>query len=671
MRSNRHFARSSWTALVAATLLGACASTQLHDEGMRLLAEGKRDAAIAKLREASQLEPSNSEYRIDLLNQTQSYSRELVERADEARRGGNTTEAAALYGKALKIDPPNDRARRGLALLDVDARSTRLLAESERLSREGNLAAAQDRAEAALADNPGNAAAQRQLAAIREQVERARLAREAQAAAQSIMNKPVTLQFRDANLRMVFEALSRTTGLNVILDRDVRADLKTTIFVKDAAVEDTVDLILLQNQLEKRSLNANTLFIYPATAAKQKEYQDLQVRTFQVSNIDVKYLQALLKTVLKVRDISVDERSGTLVMRDTADAIAVAAKVISAHDVPEPEVMLEVEVLEVSHDRLSNLGIEPPTSFSLSTPTTATTLGALKDLTRNDLLVSKLGVGINFKLEDADSNLLASPRIRARNKEKARILIGDRVPIITNTVTPTTTGGGVVTGSVQYQDVGLKLEFEPQVYSDQEVGLRISLEVSSIVKEISGPNGSLAYQIGTRNAQTVVRLRDGETQILGGLISSEDRNTSSRVPGVGHLPVVGRLFGNNNGTDRKTEVVLSITPRILRAPALLDASVRTVFSGTEGSVRERALQLDPVGSARGQSTGAAAPAAPAGSRPPPPRLPARGGTPATAAPAAPAPAAGDGAAAGNPTASPPETAPPTPTPRADEPKAAQ
>jgi general secretion pathway protein D len=192
------------------------------------------------------------------------------------------------------------------------------------------------------------------------------------------------------------------------------------------------------------------------------------------------------------------------------------------------------------------------------------------------------------------------------------------VPIITNTVTPVQSGGGVVTGSVQYQDVGLKLEFEPQVYSEQEVGIRISLEVSSIVKEISGPNGSLAYQIGTRNAQTVVRLRDGETQILGGLISAEDRNASSRVPGVGHLPVVGKLFGNNNGSDKKTEIVLSIRPRILRPPAVLDASVRSVFSGTEGSMRERALQLEPVGAVRSQSSGDAAPASPV-SRPALPR----------------------------------------------------
>lgn len=637
-----------WTRLAGlATLLvvAGCAANRIHSEGMRLVSEGDYEAALPLLHEANRLEPSNSEFRIDLLKKISVYSRELVQRANDARRSGKTAEAAALYANALRVEPANEQARRGLAVLELDARSATLVADSERLLKDGRLDAARDKVNSALAGNPGNRAAQRQLALVVEQADKAREARAAQAAAQSSMGKPVTLQFRDANLRMVFEALSRTTGLNVILDRDVRADLKTTIFVKDAAVEDTVDLILLQNQLEKRALNANTFFIFPATPAKQKEYQDLQVRTFQIANADVKYLQTVLKTVLKVKDLSVDERTNTLVMRDTADAIAVAAKVIAAHDVPEPEIMLEVEVLEVSHDRLTNLGLKFPDAITLSTPTDSSgglTLGGLRALTSNDLLVTPLSLGINLKLQDTDANILASPRIRARNKEKARILIGDRVPTITNTVTPVQSGSGVVTGSVQYQDVGLKLEFEPQVYSDQEVGIRISLEVSSIVKEISGPNGSLAYQIGTRNAQTAVRLRDGETQILGGLISSEDRNTAAKLPGLGHLPVVGRLFGNNSGTNGRSEIVLSITPHILRGPAALDASVRNVYSGTEGSLRERALQLDPIGSVRGQSTGGATQAPTPAPRSPgipaPAQLPAAPVPAPTQSPAAPLPA---------------------------------
>jgi len=601
--------------------LAGCAGMRYHSDGLKLVSEGKRDEGVSNLQKAAQLEPTNGEYRMDLLKATNAYATELAQRADEALKNNNVPEARDLYVKALKIEPTNSLARRGLAGIELDTRSARLVNESARLLAEGRLDAARVKANAALSENPSNKGAQSQLALIVAQEEKLRDELAEKSAARSIMNKPVTLQFRDANLRMVFEALSRTTGLNVILDRDVRADLKTTIFVKDAAVEDTVDLILLQNQLEKRAINANTLFIFPATAAKQKEYQDLQVRTFQVANADVKYLQTVLKTVLKVKDVSVDERTSTLVMRDTPDAIAVAAKVIAAHDVAEPEIMLEVEVLEISHDRLTNLGVQFPDAITFSTPGgTGLTVGALRALTGNDLLVTPLSLGINLKLQDTDANILASPRIRARNKEKARILIGDRVPIITNSVTPTASGTGVVTGSVQYQDVGLKLEFEPQVYSDQEVGIRIALEVSSIVKEIAGPSGSLAYQIGTRNANTVVRLQDGETQILGGLISSGDRNTASKVPGIGQLPVLGRLFSNNSGTDNKTEIVLSITPHILRAPASLEAGVRNFFSGTEGNIRERAMQLDPIGAV------SALPATPIANSSPP-RLPGRAAAP--------------------------------------------
>jgi general secretion pathway protein D len=171
-----------------------------------------------------------------------------------------------------------------------------------------------------------------------------------------------------------------------------------------------------------------------------------------------------------------------------------------------------------------------------------------------------------------------------------------------------------------------------------DVGIKLALEVSSIVKEIPGPNGSLAYQIGTRNAQTVLRLRDGETQIIGGLISAEDRNASARLPGLGHLPMVGKLFGNNSLNNKKSEIVLSITPRIVRPPAGIDPTLRTVFSGTESSVRERPVLLDPIGAAQGQSSGGApTPSGSPSARPPAPGPGSVGGGATSAAPATPTP----------------------------------
>jgi general secretion pathway protein D len=671
------------TALACAiAILAGCAAQVSNTRGMKLIEEGQQEQGLVLLQEAMRLEPNNSRYRIDYLSQQTRLVREFLGKADDARRAGDLVSARAHVAAAARYDPANERVRLTMAAIEMEQRQRDRIAEAEKLAQAGKVESARDVLRSAAAESPSSPAVQRALAQVQERLDRAVAARQAQVAAQSVMKKPVTLQFRDANVRMVFEAMSRTTGLNVILDRDVRADLKTTIFVRDASVEDTVDLILLQNQLEKKVLNANTLFIYPATTAKQKEYQDLQVRTFQLSNADPKYMQTVLKTVLKLKDVALDERTNTLVLRDTPDAIAVAEKVITAHDSPDAEVTLEVEVIEVSRDRLSNLGIKWPDGFAVATPTDANgllTLGALRDMTSDQLLVTPLAAALNLKLQDTDASLLASPRIRVRHKEKARILIGDKVPVIINTVTPVASGAPVVTGSVQYLDVGIKLEVEPHVYMENDVGIKLNLEVSNIVKEIQGPNGSLAYQIGTRGATTNLRLKDGETQILGGLISELDRNTAAKVPGLGQLPVLGRLFSNHAGNNLKTEIVLSITPRIVRGPKVVDSRNRDVFSGTETNVRETPLRLDPVGSVRG-AAGAVplvapgearaappgsggdekpAPAKGPGTRPAAP--PAGGEAPSSSAPAGPSPG---GVVSGGGATSPGTGTPPAPTPRA-------
>jgi general secretion pathway protein D len=175
------------------------------------------------------------------------------------------------------------------------------------------------------------------------------------------------------------------------------------------------------------------------------------------------------------------------------------------------------------------------------------------------------------------SNVLANPRIRVKNKEKARIHIGDKVPVITTTAGST----GFVSESVSYLDVGLKLEVEPLVSLEDEVGIKVGLEVSNITQQVKTTGGTVAYQVGTRNAATTLRLRDGQTQVLAGLISDEDRRTASKVPGMSRLPVVGRLFSNNGETLTKTEIVLLVTPRVLRNIERPGARIEEFNSGTE------------------------------------------------------------------------------------------
>jgi general secretion pathway protein D len=188
---------------------------------------------------------------------------------------------------------------------------------------------------------------------------------------------------------------------------------------------------------------------------------------------------------------------------------------------------------------------------------------------------------LTLRQQDGITSVLANPRIRVRNREKARIHIGDRVPVITTTAAAT---GGFVSESVNYLDVGLKLEVEPLIYLDDEVGIKVALEVSNIAREIkSVGSATLAYQIGTRNATTVLRLRDGETQVLAGLISDEDRRSANRVPGIGDWPMIGRLFSATRDNKVKTEIVLLITPRLVRTLTRPEARLVEFAAGTEAA----------------------------------------------------------------------------------------
>lgn len=605
---------------LAILLLAGCSGQYEHYKAMGQMDEGKQLEAIEGLRRASAMEPNNQRFRIDYLTQRNGVVQGLIAAADDDRAAGRADAAMQRYREVMRLEPSNDRARVGLQALDTERRVAALMLNVERLLQANQVDAALEQLRQVLKDSPQQPRAKTLRRQLEDRVEAERLAREEQLAARAAFKRPVTLQFRDASLRMVLEALAKAGNVNLILDREVKGDQRTTVLVKDASIEDTLDVILLQNQLDKRVLNSNSLLIYPATAAKQKELAELRIRTFQLSNVDVGFMANIIKTMLKTKDIVTDVKSNTMVMRDTAEAIALAERLIAANDLPDAEVMLEVEVLEISSSRASEIGLKLPTTFSLSTPAGTTgadqTLGALRALTRNDLLATSLSATLNLMLTDTDTNILASPRIRSRNKEKAKILVGDKLPVITNIISPQVAGqNSVLAGSIQYVDVGIKLEVEPQVYADGDVGIKLNLEVSNVSDTII-TEGGRAYAIGSRSAQTVLRLHDGETQILAGLISDDDRQSAAKVPGLGHLPMVGRLFGNNIGDSKKREIVLAVTPRIIRPQAQADLRFADAWSGTEGSLRDRPLRLEPLALVKATASGQAA-AAPPVARPTP------------------------------------------------------
>jgi len=575
------------TLLVAAVMAGGCASERARQQGVALLDEGNVEAGIARLEEAVKADPKNPKARADLAVGRAQGIVQLTSQADAARSAGNLDQAEAIYRRVQRIEPTSERAVTGLAAI-VQERASKTTVDTARAALErDDIEASVEAIRQLAAQSPGH----RQLPALVRQLWDKHSKRRVEIPTLSALyRKPVSLDFRDGNLQMIFELLSKTTGINFLLDRDIRPDLKTSVFVRQAPLEEAVDLLLVTNQLKKKVLSANSVLIYPNTPAKQQEYQDLVIKSFYLVNSDGKQVAETLKTLLKAKDVVLDERLNLIVMRDRPEAIRLAERIVAMHDLSEPEVMLELEVLEVKRSKLQELGVQFPQQIGLTVlPSSGSvlTLDDLSNLSSSQVAVDLPSTLINLKKEVGDVSILANPRIRAKNREKAKVLIGDRVPVITTTATST----GFVSESISYLDVGLKLDVEPNIYLKDEVAILISLEVSNIVREIRSGSGTLAYQLGTRNASTLLRLRDGETQVLAGLISDEDRRTSTRVPGLGDLPIVGRLFASQKDEKQKTEIVLMVTPRLLRTLARPLGVAPEFWSGTEADLRTSPLML--------------------------------------------------------------------------------
>lgn len=588
-------------ALLCLLPLAACApGREFVRQGQDLIAQGRIEDGLAQIGKGIALEPANSEYRMLAIRQREAELGRLLTQADARRSAAAFDEADTLYRRVLALAPNTPRALDGIERIDAARRQQQRQAQAQ----------TQTQADKSQADDAAARAAA---------LEAPRLS--------PALRKPVTLDFRDAPLKTVFEALSRSTGLNFVFDREVKADARVTLTIANASVEDIIAIVALTNQLDHKVLGTNSVLLYPATPVKQREYLDLAVKTFYLANADAKLVFTMLKNVLKTRDLHADDKLNTLTMRDTPQAIRLAEKLILAQDHPEPEVTLDVEVLEIKRSRLSEIGLEPPGKFSVlnivpspstvvSTATGATTV-VNNTLTTTQLTLDKLrgltgaSVGIdspvlNLRSEVGDTNILANPRIRVKNREKARVLIGDRVPVIT-----TTAAANVgISESVSYLDVGLKLDVEPTVFLNNEVGVKVALEVSNVVREVRGRSGSLTYQIGTRLATTQLRLRDGETQALAGLISDEDRRSTVGAPGATDLPILGRLFSSQRSDRSKTEIVLLITPRVVRNLSGM-ALARTEYpGGTEAAVGAPAQRLRSGGSLSQPLAGAGAAAAP-------------------------------------------------------------
>ena len=556
----------------------------------------KNESELASLENEAAKNPSNLVLRAHIARQKEVLVDFLCGEANIIRLNGELDEADALYDRVLKINPASPRGQAGKLDVQAARRHLEWIVQAERSIETNNFSAAEQKLHKVLVEDKRNSKAKVLLKKIsqRKEVEGG-----LSPTLRTSFNKPVTLEFREAGLRNIFEIISRTGNINFIFDKEVKADVKATIFVRNIRIEDAIKILLSTNQLQHKMLSENTILIYPNTANKLKEYQELTVRSFYLANADVKQTASLIKTIAKTGDIHVDEKLNLIVIRDTPDVIRLAEKLIDAQDMAEPEVMLEMEVLEVSRNKLQELGIRYPEQLAVSALSATGTPGSLtvdewRNLNSGTIRVSVTNPAfvLNLRKIDTDTNLLANPRIRVRNRENAKIHIGERVPVITTT----STANVGISDSVAYLDVGLKLDIVPNVYLDDEVAMKVGLEVSNILETIITASGTQTYRLGTRNTATTLRLKNGETQVLAGLIQDDERKTANKVPGLSSLPVIGRLFSSNNDSKIKTEIVLLITPRVLRNIVQPEIDVTEFSSGTADSIGKTPINYSPADS---------------------------------------------------------------------------
>ncbi|WP_416424385.1 secretin N-terminal domain-containing protein [Pseudomonas sp. App30] len=574
------------SSLALCVALAACSSAKVaNQEGNDLIEHGQYEAGLARIEEGLRANPRDTQLHLALSNGRVRSVKELMHQGDVARADHDVASARQAYGRVLNIEPANGRAKDALNQLDY----LRTLDEKIELARgdlrRGDVFTADRQVRQILELDPRNEGAQElrsqiQLVQSRTEITYPQL--------RTRLDRPVTLEFRDANIKSIFEVLSQVAGLNFIFDKDLRPDLRATIFVRDVRIEDAVQMLLSQNQLHQKVVNENTLLIYPDSPQKVKDYQELVMRTFYLTNIDANTALNMVKTMLKTRDVFVDERLNTLTMRDTEDAVRMAEKLLQAQDQSNPEVVLEVEVMEVARQRILDLGLQWPSTFGVinGDGSAVSVLSQLRGINAGRISIAP-SPQLKINAQDNGVNTLASPVIRVSNREQARIHIGQRVPIISATSVPSTQGP-VITESVTYLDVGLKLEVQPIVHLNNEVAIKIALEVSNATPLEPTRQGTIPVQVDTRNAQTTLRLHDGETQVLAGLVRNDHADTGNKIPGLGDIPGIGRLFGSNKDTFAKSELVLSITPRIVRNLPYQSPSDMEFSTGTETSMHVQA-----------------------------------------------------------------------------------
>jgi len=556
--------------------------------------------------------------------------------------------AVVEYTKALRQKPDDADARIGLERVRARASESHLQ-RARRLSATGKLDEALVEYSMASELNPTSSAIDDEMRTTRNKLRvRVAVSREGKTELQTLIDRtrdlpppgldlpqnarmPASLTFRDAGSRDVFTAIARFAGISLIFDATFR-DTPVTVDLRNTSLPDALTTVTSATRTFFRVTSPQTVVIVPDTPAKRREYEEEIIRTFYLSNADLKETMDLLRLILDARRISPITATNAITVKDTPEHISAAAKVISAIDKARPEVVIDVELLEIDRTKLLEYGLQiaSPGSPGLNGSATIApdangsqtiTLQALKNLSQSDILLTNLP-GIYYRLLKTDTNTraLANPQLRTSEGVTATARFGDRVPVPVTTFAPIATGGTPqqpIT-SYQYENVGVNIDILPRTHHDDDVTLQLSIAITSI----SGTGYGGLPTFGNREIKTVIRLRDGETSLLAGLIRDDERRIMDGIPGLSDLPLVGKIFSHSQRQTEQTDIVLTLTPHIVRVLDLNESDLRPFKVG-----RETVTLIDLPVAIPPQPPQSAEPAAPAPAPAPPPATPPTATTP--------------------------------------------
>lgn len=591
--------------LAAISLLSGCsAGTKAFNKGAEFETAGNFEDAMYSYAEAFRNDPTVNEYRLRFLKVREKAAEQRFKQGLTLADKGNYIDALTEFQAAHGIDPSQGRFKQKIDTITLLKDAQVAFVEGRDFEKANKLKDAYRLYSRALELSPKNSEYQEALLRVtgmkKSKLEGHELSLKS--------SKPITLKFKDAKMKDVFNILTQLSGINFIFDEGVK-DTPVSIYLENASFHQAFDLLTNMNKLGKKILNETTVIVYPRTPDKIKQYEDMVLRTFHLNYMDAKKAINLIRTMIQVKKAYVNEDSNSIVVRDSSDIVEVVEKILDANDMPEAEVVLDVEVIEMSDKNAQNVGLllsnynvqlgafsptnsklmattlTSATTTSSSTTTTTDTSATIDNLLRVFTLkgyggfVTVPNATYNLGKTLAKGEVLSNPKIRVKNKEKSKFNVGTRVPITT-----TTLNGTLSQVNVQYVDVGVKVNAEPTIQLNNEITIKLSLEVSSILtKEKIGDASSLTtvVTIGTRNVETVLTLKDGETSIIGGLIQNTSNNDKTKIFLLGDIPLIGPLLSNSNTSKDKTELLLAITPRLVRGVSVPVPGLASFVSGKE------------------------------------------------------------------------------------------